>query len=86
MRVMSTQWEEDTPTGKEAMWILAGQVHAAVRKFSLENVDFFCSHACAFPSFVFSEELLVSRFFTLSFLFLWTHYVKWLIFQVFVLK
>lgn len=64
MRVTRAQWEGVVPSGKEAMWILAGQVDAAVIKLSC--VDFFCSHACAFLSFVFCKELLMSRFFIRS--------------------
>lgn len=64
MRTGRTQWEGDIPSGKEAMWILAGQVDAAVIKWSC--VVFVCSHACAFLSFVFCKELLMSRFFILS--------------------
>lgn len=64
MTITRTQWEGDSPSGKEAMWILAGQVIAAVTKLSC--VDFFCSHACAFLTSVFCKELLMSRFFILS--------------------
>lgn len=56
-----TQWEGDIPSGKEAMWILAGQVDAAVRKLSC--AAFFCSHA--FLSFVCMKELM-SMVFILS--------------------
>lgn len=92
MRVRGAQWEGDIPSGKAAMWILVGKVDAAVKK--LFCVDFFCSHACPFPSFFFGKELLTSRFFSPKsccdlwsiILFLWTHNVKELIFLMFVSK
>lgn len=64
MRVTRAQWEGDVPSGKEAMWILALQVDAAVIKLSHVAGFFFYSHVFAFLSFVFCKDLLLFRFFS----------------------